>query len=508
MPASKHIKPYGTPPESIRNMSALHLASMRGHTQVAELLAQRGADLRSIIPDKRTALDLAAHEGHRGVVRILVHGLLRARAADKTALNADGTEKDSWLDGWDEERAVEMVMHLGTLMELEARPSLLHALVEDYMQEGVESSQTAGTRAELLVKLGVQLDADTHRRVTPLHYAAQQGCSELVRKYVELGANLERKAKLWTTPLHMAAFCAKYEAARALIELGADCYAETKGGHVALSLASKSGSVELVRLLLAKGAKVNHSNKNGVTPLVNAASAGHTEVVRVLVDAGADFEFGAMALSAINIAAFYGHAETVRVLIETGANASLPSRLGDTPLHSAVYGGHTETVRVLLDVGVAVDPLSSTQATPLSVAAHHGRTDIICLLIKAGADVNAKSKNEVPPLTQALSRGHVEAAKLLINHGADVALAERENVERRRVPLMYEPGATDYELTKTLVARGCKVPPGYLYHAVRMNKKDVVRALMEMGVNPNEGATKASLFTARCTWATQRWRRC
>ena len=53
-------------------MTPLHIACQSGHTKIAELLLDRGADIEPVDSDSNTPLHLAAMHGHFEIVKILL----------------------------------------------------------------------------------------------------------------------------------------------------------------------------------------------------------------------------------------------------------------------------------------------------------------------------------------------------------------------------------------------------------------------------------------------------
>ena len=53
--------------------------------------------------------------------------------------------------------------------------------------------------------IGLDKNAASTHQISPMHYAAVNGCLELVRFLVELGADKNQPASLGETPLHFAA---------------------------------------------------------------------------------------------------------------------------------------------------------------------------------------------------------------------------------------------------------------------------------------------------------------
>ena len=58
----------------------LHLSTIRGHKEIAELLIAKGADVNAKLQDGFTPLHYAADEGHKEVVELLI-----AKGADVNA---------------------------------------------------------------------------------------------------------------------------------------------------------------------------------------------------------------------------------------------------------------------------------------------------------------------------------------------------------------------------------------------------------------------------------------
>ena len=52
--------------------TALHVAAKNGHVDVAKVLIQNGADVNAVEKDKWTALHLAARNGHVDVAKVLI----------------------------------------------------------------------------------------------------------------------------------------------------------------------------------------------------------------------------------------------------------------------------------------------------------------------------------------------------------------------------------------------------------------------------------------------------
>jgi ankyrin repeat protein len=124
-----------------------------------------------------------------------------------------------------------------------------------------------------------------------LHFAAQEGDVEEVKRLLAAGFSPNGFDDLGKTPLHYA----------------------TERGHV-----------DVLKLLLASGADVNAHDERviGNTPLREVADTCSFEVAKILVDAGADPTIpGWMQLTALHKASERKHPEGLRVrqLLENAA---------------------------------------------------------------------------------------------------------------------------------------------------------------------------------------------
>lgn len=126
-----------------------------------------------------------------------------------------------------------------------------------------------------------------HDDLSPLHFAAWSGRTDLLRALVKAGASLEIRDEHGFTPLHMAAYRSA-EAVRALAEAGADLEARAEDGETPMHLAALTGTAATVSALVEVGADLEARTDYGTTPIHAAANSGSVETVQALLDAGAD----------------------------------------------------------------------------------------------------------------------------------------------------------------------------------------------------------------------------
>ena len=186
-------------------------------------------------------------------------------------------------------------------------------------------------------------------RSTLMNIAISCGSTKGVNILLKLGVPIEAKDYFGYRPLWDAAFFGHTDVVRALVSAGADVNTQCDNGSSALGFASKKGYIDIVNILLDYSAEIEIRDNDGHTPLWFAAVKGQTEVVRALVFAGADVNTqrndGASALS---IASQEGYIDIVNILIDYGAEIETRDYSGRTPLWLAAAKGQTDVVRALV----------------------------------------------------------------------------------------------------------------------------------------------------------------
>jgi ankyrin repeat protein len=279
----------------------------------------------------------------------------------------------------------------------------------------------------LLIAHGAKVDARSHvndwkRQVTaeprakvlpsggltPLLYAARQGCLDCAKRLLAAGADIDLPDPDAVTPLLLALLNAHFDVAKFLIESGANVnkwdwwgrnplYAAVdyntlpRGGRPDRPSLDATTSLEIIKLLLDKGANPNAQLKL----LQPFRSLG--------ADRGADPILGIGTTPLIR-AAKAGDTDSIRLLLAHGALPNLPQAEGVTPLMAAAglrsyeidtrgrYKTEQEAVdaaRLLLAAGADVDAHDALGQTALHGAAYQGWNDLVKFLAQNGADVMA-----------------------------------------------------------------------------------------------------------------------
>jgi ankyrin repeat protein len=120
-----------------------------------------------------------------------------------------------------------------------------------------------------------------------LHWAAENGLTEIAALLIEQGADADETDHFGNTALHLA--LAYPDLLELLLENGADVNAKNALGNTPLHLAVKDRAA--VETLLAAGADVNARNGLDKTPLHYAMRQGtspyYLSIVEILIRAGA-----------------------------------------------------------------------------------------------------------------------------------------------------------------------------------------------------------------------------
>lgn len=214
--------------------------------------------------------------------------------------------------------------------------------------------------------------------------------------------------------------------------------------------------------------------------LIDAVKASDRAAVRTLASRPGEIAAAeADGTTALHWAARLDDMEMVRALLAAGADAGAKTRHGITPLALAAINGSAAVADALVKAGAPVNVVLPEGETILMTAARTGRTEVLRLLLDRGADVNAReSWYGETAMTWAAAEDHPDAVRLLASRGADVnGRSTLLDIPRRRTG-------------QSVLPLGHWTP---LMYAARQNAVAAIRALLDLGANPNltdpDGAT-------------------
>lgn len=413
----------------------------------------RKADVNQAGPDDgATALLWAVHNDDLELAKALI-----AAGADVKAANTFGATpmREAALNG-----NVEMLKVL-----LDAGADVESPSVEGQTNLMIVARTANLDAAKLLIERGAKVNAvETHEQQSALMWAAEQAQPEMVKLLISKGADVNAVSRVHyndvrvsaeprvrydpsggMTPLMFAAREGCVECAKALVGAGAKVNAYDPDGVAALFLSLWNAHYDMAAYLIKQGADVNKWDYWGRTPLwaaidYNTIPMGgrpdrpslddttSLDIIKQLLAAGANPNARLKFFSPYRA---IGNDRGGDLIFTTGA----------TPLLRAARGGDVEAVDLLLKAGAKVDlPVERAWRdqvggiTPLmSVAGLNNQPNdtrgkfkseaqavaVIKLLIAAGADVNRKDDRGNTALIGAVLRGYNDVIKQLIEAGAD-----------------------------------------------------------------------------------------
>lgn len=357
-----------------------------------------------------------------------------------------------------------------------------------------------------LIDRGADVNAAQGDGMTALHWAARNGSLEVARLLLEHDADPTATTRNGAyTPLHLASQSGQAELVETLVEAGSDPNRPTTtGGAVPLHFAAASGSAGAIEALLKGGANVNATDDAwGQTALMFAASYNRVDAIRALVAGGAalantstvvdiaerarqdrldrqrrNARLRAAAAGQDPAAAERERQEAERRATQEEREAAEAQRLAQL---EQMAQRESESRMIEEPEPLSYGELVGGQGglTALLQAAREGHLDAAMALLEAGADINQKSAGDgTSPMLMAMVNGHFDLALKLFEEGADPALAS-------------DAGATPlFAAINTHWAPKSRYPQQHAYTQQQATYLDVMRTLLNAGVDPNVRLTK------------------
>ena len=298
--------------------------------------------------------------------------------------------------------------------------------------------------AKFLLKNGMLVDCANATRMTPLHYAAQQGKLELAKIFLAHGADLKAKDQNGRTVLHyadMSKSTNEIALVSLFLEAKVDPNVADKDGRAALHQVVAvehydDQLMKVVQLLVNAGATIGTRDKKGKTPLHLATERKHVDIVKFLLDRKADPQtVDEENQTALHLAVKASNRAITQLLLEAGANPNISDKEGKTALHFAT---DPHIVELLISKGADPNISAKNGDTPLKGAYHQWQTsnssefrEIVKLLLMAKA--NPSACTEANPLAHfdllpyAAMLGDVEIVKLLLESNINLEIKNNEN---------------------------------------------------------------------------------
>jgi ankyrin repeat protein len=443
-------------------------AAQRNDATVALAAIEDGVDVNARSPDGTTPLHWAVYNGNLGLVERLI-----AAGADVSAANEFGSTPLA------EAATIGNAQVIAALLKGGAAVDAPGADEQTALMVVARSGNTAA--AEVLIEHGADVNArERWREQTALMWAAAQNQAAMVELLIEHGAEVDARSAVneWPrqvtgeprrmyrpfgglTPLLFAAREGCLECARALVAAGADVDLPDPKGVTPLFLAIDNFHFDTAKMLIEAGANPNKWDWWGRTPLYSAVDVNtlphggrpdrrsvdtttSVEIIELLLEAGAwpDVQLkllppyrhigddrGCDLMLVTGTTPLLRAAKTfdtaaIELLIEHDANVDLPNDGGITPVMAAAGVGSVECDARGYGPGIPHYMAPDTEAK--SIAA-------LKLLLDADADIHARTLSgragaRSPGRTALFGAafwGWNEVADYLVERGAKIAVAER-----------------------------------------------------------------------------------
>lgn len=298
--------------------TALHVAASEGHDKVVKFLLESGANEDVVDRWGRTALDDALHGHHNKCIRLFKRGKGIAPSPGNSFHHPE--EK-------------EVTVGLNSDANTPLLPVSPRSQEDSFVSHALLDAASNGdlTEIKVLAQKGASLNICDYDSRTLLHLAASSGHIEIVKFLLQDGnVNVNVFDRFKKTPLQDAVSYGHYEICKLLRDKGATvmdpivsrelCFAAATGdvetlaraealgmdlntgadqssffltcigdndGRTALHLACSEGQAEVVKYLVKSLVRLNARDRWGNTPLADARREGHGDVVEILIQAGA-----------------------------------------------------------------------------------------------------------------------------------------------------------------------------------------------------------------------------
>uniref|UniRef100_L2FBA5 Nacht and ankyrin domain protein n=1 Tax=Colletotrichum fructicola (strain Nara gc5) TaxID=1213859 RepID=L2FBA5_COLFN len=487
--------------------NALQAAAFNGHSDVVQLLLNKGANANVQCGEYGNALQAASYRGHLDVARLLLEegAIINAQGGRfETALQA--ASKSGHLD------VVGLLLHKDANVNIqgEANGNALAAassgghirIVELLLNHGADINapggfdgsalQTASSHGHIgIVKMLLKQGADVHMQTrgygNALNGACARGNLEVVQLLLDKGADIHTQGGFIGNALHAAAYGGNEEIVKMLVDRGADVHATGGQFGSALQAACWGGHEKAVRTIINLGANVNAQGGEYGSPLHAACHSRNGMIAKVLMEFDVDkslvlrsyhkildaachndredvlkrlVDLGVKIANSgldkyLKTACAFGSGSIIKPLVDMGANVNSQGGKHGSPLQAACKSGNRKTVQCLVSLGADVN-IATKFGSALHTAAHNGNQCIVEMLIDLGADVNARGSGSVKAtnsLFAASYRGHSKVVRTLLSNGAEVSPQDNKG----RTPLHVAASNGHIETATILIEAGADV---------------------------------------------------
>ena len=404
--------------------TALHWAVIRDDAEVVRTLLRAGAKAGARNDYGATPLSEAATLGSTRIIQLLLEA-----GAEPEAANADGQTALMLVARTGNVEAARLLLARGAQVNARERwreQTPLMWAVAQRQPEMVRELLSHGADANAVSQVNQwqrQVSAEPralHRPaggLTPLLFAAREGCLDCARLLLDRGARLDAGDPEGITPLILAILNGHFDLASELIDRGADIHRWDIFGRTPLYAAVDMNTIP-------RGGRPDGPSPDTTTAL---------QLIEQLLAAGVNPNASLKLLPPMR-----------HVIDDRAIDSSIV--IGATPLLRAAKALDAPAIALLLRHGARVDLPNSRGMTSAMVAAGLGSTDAdsrgyytksdvqqrsiaaLTLLREAGADINAKDGRGLTALHEAARWGWNDVIRYLVANGANVAAADNRGL--------------------------------------------------------------------------------
>ncbi|MBP5426387.1 MAG: ankyrin repeat domain-containing protein [Clostridiales bacterium] len=305
--------------------------------------------------------------------------------------------------------------------------------------------------AEVLLGTGVNIDIPSKIGATSLHLACLTGNKKIVQFLIDKGANVDAvcgKKGLGLTPLHVACtYTDAFKKDKESIKVKVNDLDSTVLFHPVFSDEDDERR-EIVEILIKNGASIGIRNINNS----KAIDLTHDEGIIKLIKDKEEF-INEHFMGYFMYACKDGDIKAVEECIKKGIDVNLKNRFGCTALMYASGKGELSIVKMLLKEGAYINERNKYGETALFNASIKCHRDVAEILLECGAEVDLREVGKYSVLTYLCFLDYKDMVELFLENGADI-------------------NSTSHSITD-------------LISACAQNDKDVVKALLKYGADPN-----------------------
>ncbi|KAL6831796.1 ankyrin repeat-containing domain protein [Trichoderma camerunense] len=517
----------------------LHKAALNGNKELSRILLSHGYEVNFPNSDGETALHVAAKiesvdmlnflirsgailstKNNNGETALCLAVKLGNMKASRTILEAISEENKDFVDFPDEEGNTPLYYACASnhkdivelLLKTTANPSKRCSagwtpLFKSVAVGGLETT-------ELLLKYGADHSIKSNNQLTVIIQAAELGDANVMRLLINNGASVNVLNSNGSSALHRAAQNGHLECIKLLVEAGADLNVQKNNGLAPLHFAVVNSFNEVVEYFIKCNANVNIDSSIVGTPLQVAMTFKFepaSPLIEMLISANATMTLGTDQLSRLSEDAFLfalRHpsafiielpGEVLQLAITSrytkGALMLIESNIGindiggkyHTALQAAAATQSMDIIEKLLEKQACPNTFGGQYGSALSAAIEKDDTKAVELLLEKGAIPNIEH-NKTLAIHRAVMRGSAEIVKAMLDNGVDSSVRDRNG----RSLLSYAMYNRSTAIVKYLLDRpdtpihavdlSLRTP---LMTAVMLGWDDVVKRLLEMGVDPN-----------------------